>query len=337
MRGLASRRARGLLATVVLTFLSVPVAAHPLAPVVLTVREDGSGLLRAAWMFSRATGGADPSSLALVADPRCRNASAAVTVSAPGRITRIERYQCVPSDDAVLRLEIDGLAASGATLALRLLDAAGAATTRLYSGEDPILEIAPRSSEPLGLRHYLRLGFDHVLTGADHIAFIIALYLLHFGELRRLVVLVTAFTLAHSVTLALTVLDVLTLPARPIEVLIALSVAMLAARVAGEHGNRSDTIPRLWPMVFAFGLLHGLGFAGALIDLGLPRVERVPALLAFNLGIECGQLSVLAGCAALFGALKAVRFEGSALRPICGTLIGIAAGYWLVERIATYV
>ncbi len=176
---------------------------------------------------------------------------------------------------------------------------------------------------------YLRLGFVHILpAGADHILFVLALYLLS-RRMRPLVWQVTAFTVAHAVTLTLAALGVVALAPRIVEPLIALSVAGVAV-----ENVLTDRLTR-WrpPVVFGFGLLHGLGFAGVLGELGLPEHGRLLALAAFNGGIELGQLAVIAGAAAALGWCRGKPwYRRRVTVPIsCG--IALTGLGWAVERV----
>jgi hydrogenase/urease accessory protein HupE len=138
---------------------------------------------------------------------------------------------------------------------------------------------------------YLTLGIRHILTGVDHLLFVLGLFLL-VGDRRRLLWTVSAFTLGHSVTLSLAALGVVHVPQRPIEVLIAASIFVIAVELARPRGERR-LARRPWRLAFAFGLLHGLGFAGALAQVGLPARDIPLALLSFNVGIELGQLAFI--------------------------------------------
>ena len=182
---------------------------------------------------------------------------------------------------------------------------------------------------------YLRLGLVHIVTGPDHLLFVLGLVLLA-STWRRIAVTVTAFTLGHSVTLALAATGLVAVPARPIELAIALSVLWVAIEVA--RGSIA-TLParRPWLVAGGFGLLHGLGFASALREAGLPRGPLVTALLAFNVGIELGQLAFVL---LLLGLLLLVRpfvtsFPRWATRvPVY--VMGTLAAYWCWVRAATW-
>ena len=189
----------------------------------------------------------------------------------------------------------------------------------------------PDSSEVA--RSYFVLGVEHILTGYDHLLFVIALVLL----LTRLWVVVraaTAFTVAHTITLAGTTLGLFGLPQAPVEALIALSIIFLAVEIVKQdpaNPRLSERIP--WIVAFGFGLIHGFGFAGALREIGLPEGDVPIALLTFNIGVEAGQLLIIAAC---LGAIALIRrFQPPALRPAtlaASYAIGITASFWFIER-----
>lgn len=201
---------------------------------------------------------------------------------------------------------------------------AGQPTVRLYgSAEDRrgMGEIAAA---------YTMLGVEHILGGIDHLMFVLALLFL-VGFDRRLLWTITAFTVAHSLTLALSALGLLTLRAPPVEATIALSIVL----VAGEALHREPTLSRRLPAVvaFLFGLVHGLGFAGALKEIGLPENHLSVALLTFNLGVEFGQLLVV-GLAYVAYRLLRTRPGFVLARAPALYLIGSVAAFWSIGRIA---
>lgn len=176
---------------------------------------------------------------------------------------------------------------------------------------------------------YLRLGFEHILPkGLDHILFVLGLYLLS-PHWKPLLAQVTMFTLAHSVTLALSSLEIVSLPASVVEPMIALSIAVVALEnivTARLHRWRL-------PIVFGFGLLHGLGFAGVLGELGLPRHEFVTALVTFNVGVELGQVSVLLLAALAVGWFRGKSWYRSAIVQPVSAVIALVGLYWTIERL----
>jgi hydrogenase/urease accessory protein HupE len=175
------------------------------------------------------------------------------------------------------------------------------------------------------------LGVEHILGGIDHLLFVLALLFL-VGFNRQLFWTITAFTAAHSLTLALSALGWLTLRSPPVEATIALSIVL----VAGEALHTQPTLSRRWPAVvaFLFGLVHGLGFAGALKEIGLPENHLVIALLSFNLGVELGQLLVVG--AAYFAVRTLARWPTvNRARTPALYAIGSIAAYWSIGRIVS--
>jgi hydrogenase/urease accessory protein HupE len=178
-------------------------------------------------------------------------------------------------------------------------------------------------------RAYTVLGIEHILTGFDHLLFVIALLFL-VGFNRRLLITITAFTLAHSLTLALSALEVLTLRSPPVEASIALSIVLVAA----EAVQGRPTLARRWPalVAFLFGLVHGLGFAGALKEIGLPQKHLAVALATFNVGVELGQLAVVGFAYVIYRALVTSPKLAVARNPALYA-IGAIAAYWSIGRV----
>lgn len=185
-------------------------------------------------------------------------------------------------------------------------------------------------------KDYFIIGMEHILAGWDHLLFVIALVLLVVRG-WAVVAAATAFTIAHSITLAATVLGFTGLPQAPVEALIALSILFLAVELVrdqegGQEGTWTKRFP--WAIAFGLGLLHGFGFAGALREIGLPQGEVPLALLTFNLGVEAGQLVVIAAVLALRFAIQRFAPDWEArLLAITTYAIGIIAAYWLIDRV----
>lgn len=189
--------------------------------------------------------------------------------------------------------------------------------------------IVPPTRIPV-VRQYLGLGFTHILPkGTDHILFVLGIFLLS-ARLKPVLLQVSAFTVAHTITLALTMYGVVSIPRSVVEPLIALSIVYVAI----ENVARTDLTPWRVALVFAFGLLHGMGFAGVLAELGLPRSEFVPALLSFNLGVETGQLTVIGIALALFGLpFRRKPWYRSRIAVPASIAIAAVGFYWSVERV----
>jgi hydrogenase/urease accessory protein HupE len=187
---------------------------------------------------------------------------------------------------------------------------------------------------------YARLGMEHILLGFDHLLFVLALIILakSFG---RIVKTVTAFTVAHSITLSLAVLGYVHVPGTPVEATIALSIVFLAMEILRAiDGKETLTGRRPWLVAFAFGLLHGLGFAGALSRIGLPQMEIPLALASFNIGVELGQIAFVAvvflGITILKRILDVQRDWPIAVRKIPAYAIGAVSAFWLIDRLSGF-
>jgi hypothetical protein len=184
---------------------------------------------------------------------------------------------------------------------------------------------------------YVWLGIEHILTGFDHLLFVFCLLLLVGARTKPLLRTITAFTIGHSITLSLAALQILTLPQAPTEALIALSIFFLAIELVREKGDKTLTQRYPWLVSLLFGLLHGLGFAGALAEIGLPAGFIPTALAAFNIGVELGQLTFVAAMIALGLLLRrAVAGTRSALAlKAAAYAAGSCAAFWSIERISS--
>ncbi len=201
--------------------------------------------------------------------------------------------------------------------------------------EVPLAELkaGARSLSSLATR-YLVLGAEHILFGIDHLLFIVGLLMLIHG-FWKLLQTITAFTLAHSITLAFAVLEIFPVPNAPIEVLIALSIVFLAREVVmGQRGKLTLVHRKPWVVAFIFGLFHGFGFAGALGELGLNNADIPMALLFFNLGVEAGQIGFICLLIALHSAYSRFfsKLEPALHRGLAYGLGGIAC-FWFIERL----
>ena len=185
---------------------------------------------------------------------------------------------------------------------------------------------------------YTWLGIEHILIGIDHLLFVFALLLI-VREWRRLVATITAFTLAHSVTLAAATLGWMSAPQQPVEAVIALSIVFLAMEfIHGRQGRPGAAARWPWLIAFVFGLLHGFGFAGALAEVGLPQQSIPLALVFFNIGVELGQLFFIAVVLALAALLQSLLRPGwmQRLELLAVYTIGSLASFWLIERVAAF-
>jgi len=209
----------------------------------------------------------------------------------------------------------------------------GTRTARLSPGavSHTLATVATRT-EVAGI--YLLLGVEHILGGIDHLLFVLALLLIVSGW-RPMLITVTAFTVAHSVTLAVAVLGFVSVPQAPVEAAIALSIVLLAAEIlrVGAGGGAGLLQRYPWLISFAFGLLHGFGFAGALSEVGLPSDEIPIALLFFNVGVEVGQVAFVLAAVATMWLLSRVRLPWPTWAPrVVPYAVGSVAAFWTIQR-----
>jgi hydrogenase/urease accessory protein HupE len=228
---------------------------------------------------------------------------------------------------------IDGLIQSSSEVLLRIEYLDGKANIHRLTPASPSYLVA----EPPGLMQvvgtYTVLGIEHILIGIDHLLFVLVLLMLVSGA-RKLITTITAFTIAHSITLTLASLDVLTVPVPPVEAIIALSIVFVAAEIIrSRQGNPGVTERKPWIVAFSFGLLHGLGFAAALGEIGLPQSAVPAALLFFNIGVEIGQLIFVFACLSLWWVLKNLSINIPKWAHLVPPyVIGSMAFFWVVER-----
>jgi hydrogenase/urease accessory protein HupE len=243
-------------------------------------------------------------------------------------------------------ISIEGLSATSTDVLVRIETLAGAIQTeRLSPTRTAFVVLATPGAAEVAVT-YLRLGVEHILFGFDHLLFVLALVIL-VRDWRRVAVTVTAFTLAHSITLAAATLGFVNVPGPPVEAAIALSIVLVSVEILNARNGRPSLTARLpWLVAFSFGLLHGFGFAGALAEVGLPQHAIPVALLFFNVGVELGQLVFVAAVLSLIWSLRHVAsrlWEAPLVRRTFDRLdaaiaygIGIVAAYWLIERTAAF-
>jgi len=329
----------GLLLLATGTLLAGPSAAHRLAPSLLEVRELSPGRIEVLWK----TPTLRPAGVDL--RPELPEACAALAAPVPGGSTgwtgsaATLRWSADCGEAGLVgrSFRVHGLAESRTQALLRLELADGRHLLAVLRGDAPVF-VVPEREQPLQVAgDYLGLGFRHILSGLDHLLFVLGLVLLVRSR-RILVWTVSAFTVGHSVTLSLAVLGFLGLPSRLVEILIAMSILVLAVELARGEDVPPSPLRRLpWAMAALFGLLHGFGFAGALAEVGLPQAEIPLALLFFNLGIEVGQLVFVAAVLATQWALRPLTAHGPpwfARVPAYG--IGSFAAWWCFERTAVF-
>ncbi len=331
MRSQVSRLRRAALGALLFLLGAGPAAAHPLAPSLLDLREKAPGRIAVLWRTPQLMPvGAHPEP---VLPSSCRTVAPPVEIPEGDALVTRWTVDCGRAGLTGASIAVSGLADAGSDVLLRVILADGRSLRTVLRPNAPSF-ILPAAQSPAGVAAgYLTLGIEHLLTGPDHLAFVLGLVLLVGGR-RRLLGTITAFTLGHSVTLSLAALGFVRLPPAPIEAAIALSILILAVELARERPTALGRRP--WLMAAGFGLLHGLGFAGALAQVGLPVREIPLALLSFNVGIELGQI----------GFVLAVLVLGLVLSPLLRRLpawsaavptylIGTLAAFWMFERLAS--
>lgn len=312
-----------------LLLISVPAHADELRPASIDFTEDAPGSWSLNWKQPLAQPGPAELAIPLIPD-NCRYETAPTRRGVPMALIGHAEITCV-GDVAGKSIGLPQLLGNSDAL-VRVAPLGREVQSHRLTASNPVATIIARPDRWQVFQSYLFIGAEHILLGWDHLLFVIALVLLVVKG-WPVVKAATAFTVAHSITLVATTLGYTGLPQKPVEVLIALSIVFLAVELL--HTDR-ESWTRRWPWIvaFGFGLLHGFGFAGALREIGLPEGEVPMALLAFNLGVELGQLMVIALVIALRVAAKRLtpRFEAPALK-MATYAIGITASYWLVDRL----
>jgi hydrogenase/urease accessory protein HupE len=244
-------------------------------------------------------------------------------------------------------IAIDGLSATRTDVLARVERLDGTSQTVRLTPERTSFEVTAAPSSLEVAKTYFVLGVEHILLGVDHLLFVLGLLFL-VGSWRRLVATVTAFTLAHSITLAAATLGWVHVAQAPVEATIALSVMFVAAEVLrGAQGHAGLAARAPWVVAFVFGLLHGFGFAGALRQIGLPEKEIPLALLFFNVGVEAGQLMFIAAVVTVLSAVtRLVRRRGAGvhgpwyseglIRTPVAYIVGSVAAFWVVQRVVAF-
>jgi len=232
---------------------------------------------------------------------------------------------------------IDGLTGGSLDLMVRVVsanaDAAEGVEVFILNGDNNSITISEVPTAIKVAKAYFLLGVDHIFGGIDHLMFVLGLLLILAGW-RQLAFTITAFTVAHSITLALATVGVISVPQAPVEAVIALSILFLATEYAHKiNGIEGWTTRRPWLVSFSVGLLHGLGFANALTEMGLPQTQIPMALLTFNLGVEAGQLTFVATVLLFMGLVVKLFKEPPAwTRTAAAYAIGTVAAFWFLQR-----
>jgi hydrogenase/urease accessory protein HupE len=311
--------------------------AHEARPAYLQITETTPGRYEVLWRTPLLSGMRLPVALRFPGD--VRNLTEPAVREFPDSLVE-RRLIEVNEELAGQTIEFVGLQATITDVLVRIQRLDGSYSTTLVRPSRPWIEIAAQQGPPSVARAYVMHGIEHILFGFDHLLFVLALILIVRSG-RVLLVTVTAFTVAHSITLSLATLGVVHVPGPPVEASIALSILLLAYEIIRlQRGQASLTAQWPWVVAFSFGLLHGFGFASALKDIGLPQGDIPLALFTFNIGVEFGQL-IFIGC--VLGALACARrvnlpsnVEHRGLSAATYAIGGVAA-FWFIERLTGFV
>jgi hydrogenase/urease accessory protein HupE len=324
---------------VLLTSFAPGAFAHEVRPAYLELRQTGTETYDALW---KVPGQGENLRLGLYVDlpSGCTNVTEPHASMANNAFSERWTVKCAGGLTGGT-INIAGLSATMTDVLVRLERFDGTTQVTRLTPSAPLflVEAAPRTLEVA--RTYLVLGVEHILLGIDHLLFVLALLILVKGT-RRLIATVTAFTLAHSLTLAGATLGFVHVPGPPVEAAIALSIVFVAAEIVHSRQGETGLTERFpWVVAFTFGLLHGFGFASALSEVGLPESAIPVALLFFNIGVEIGQLLFIASVFAVITFARQVTRRIAVPQPawawrVSPYAIGSVAMFWVIQRIASF-
>jgi len=330
---------RALLALILLAGFSSGGLAHEVRPGYLELRQTGPEAYDVLW---KVPGQGENLRFGLYVGlpATCTNVTEPIGAMANNAYIERWRVKCAGGlTGAATR--VDGLSSTMTDVLVRVERLGGATQVTRLTPSSPsfVVEASPNPLEVA--RTYLVLGIEHILFGFDHLLFVLALFRLVKGT-RRLIATVTAFTVAHSLTLAGAILGFVHVPGPPVEAGIALSIVFVAAEIVHDRQGRPGLTARFpWVVAFTFGLLHGFGFASALSEVGLPQSAIPVALLFFNLGVETGQLLFIASLFAVVALAREAARRMGVSRPAWGWrvpayAIGGISAFWMIQRISVF-
>jgi hypothetical protein len=335
---IACRRLGGRVAVALLALtVALPEArAHETRPIYLELKETAPGQFSVLYRTPVLSGMRLP--VALKLPEGVRNLEEPDVQELTDSLLERRRIDAGPAGLAGKRIEFPGLQLTITDVLVRVERLDGTTATELVRPPRPWFEIAaPRGTLATALV-FLAQGIEHILLGADHLLFVLGLLAI-VRMPWMLVKTITAFTVAHSITLAIATVGYASVPAAPLNAAIALSILFLGPEIVRAwRGESSFTIRHPWVVAFAFGLLHGFGFASGLTALGLPQREIPLALLAFNVGVEIGQLAFVALVLLLARAFKVLQVHWPrAVELLPAYVVGSLGAFWTIQRVALMV
>ena len=310
-------------------------AAHEVRPAYLEIRESLRGRYQVLWKVPQR--GEYILGLKVLWPHGARDAASPAEESVGDALIQRRVMEFGPDGLVGKRIAIDGLVTTTTDVLVRIELFDGRVQTHLLKPGSATFIVPARRPAIDVLRGYLGMGIEHIFSGFDHLLFVLGLLLLVSG-LSRLVKTVTAFTLAHSLTLGFATLGLVRVPQPPVEAAIALSIVFLARElIQSQRGNGGIATRRPWLMSFGFGLLHGFGFAGALSAVGLPQGDVPLALAGFNAGVEVGQLLFVGAALLVVAVARRVAVRAPVwLRAAPAYGIGSLAAFWTIARVAGF-
>ena len=325
--------------TLVVVVLARPPAAwaHESRPAYLEINETAHGRYDVLWRTPLLAGMRLP--VVLTFPDNVPNVTEPALRQLPDSLVERRVIEASGAGLAGTRIEFTGLQGTITDVLVRVHLRDGARSTTLVHPSRPWVEITASRGLIAVAGAYLWHGIEHILFGYDHLLFVLALMLI-VSRGRVLVLTITAFTIAHSITLAVATLGLAHVPRPPVEASIALSILLLAIEITRlDRGEASLTARWPWVVAFSFGLLHGFGFASALADIGLPQGDVPLALFTFNVGVEFGQLAFIAAVFSALAFARRIRLPLVISRhalPIATYAIGSVAAFWFFERLAGF-
>lgn len=311
--------------------VAAPLAAHETRPGLLEISESGPETYSLLW--KRPSGGEVEIRIAPVVPEGCRFAAPDRQQLTPGAEIVRGTLEC-SGGLAGKSLRIGGLETTITDVLVRIHHADGRLESHMLRPAQPSVVLGGATSAGQRALGYLRLGVEHILLGVDHLLFVLGLLLI-VADRWMLLKTISAFTVAHSITLAIATLGYASAPGPPLNAAIALSILFLGPEIVRRwRGESSFTIRQPWVVAFAFGLLHGFGFASGLASMGLPQAEIPLALLLFNVGVEIGQLffvALILGLERSFRVLE-IRWPRWA-EALPGYTVGALGAFWTIQRV----
>ena len=325
-----TRLVRALLAVLVLIASARVAHAHEVRPGFLELRETGPDTYSFLW--KKPSGGEIEIYIAPIIPKECRLATSGQQQLTPGALVVRGTLRCEGGIQGKT-VAIDGLESTITDVIIRVHHADGRLESHLLKPVNPSVTLGAQTTGWQRSRAYLRLGIEHILLGIDHLLFVLGLLLI-VGDRWMLVKTITSFTIAHSITLAIATLGYASAPIAPLNASIALSILFLGPEIVRRwRGQTSFTIRHPWVVAFAFGLLHGFGFASGLTTMGLPQAEIPLALLLFNVGVEIGQIFFVVMIVLLERAFCTLEIRWPRLvEAMPGYAVGSLGAYWTIQR-----